>query len=336
MAKSSGNSGKRRYRGDDEGYRGSSPRGKGSGPKRDGVGESGSVGNEDVVAPESMVSEADLGELEFEVATTAAERAQSVAEFDEDVALEAWYASYASRASQAMTKAERRRGVVAEVVIGPDGRIRVTDTENYPWRAICSLRISARDGSSWIGTGWFIAPRVIITAGHCVFIHDRGGWVRTIEVIPGRDASEFPYGSKHCTRLRSTAGWVNGKKPVFDYGAILLSENQQFDPYPGNFLYGVMSNSELTGQRVNVAGYPGDKPTGTMWWHHDKISSVDAATISYLTDTAGGQSGAAAFVKNGDERLAVGIHNYGASTGNSATRITSTVVANFDLWKSQA
>ena len=30
-----------------------------------------------------------------------------------------------------------------EVVIGPDDRIRITGTTSYPWRAICSLRITA-------------------------------------------------------------------------------------------------------------------------------------------------------------------------------------------------
>lgn len=336
MAKQSGSSGKRRYRGDDEGYLGSPPAGKGvQKNKREPMGESASVASEDGRA-ETAAPPVETGELEFEVAATALQRAEAHAEFDESVALEAWYASYASRASQAMAKTERRRGIVAEMVIGADDRVRITDTESYPWRAVCSLRISAKDGSSWIGTGWFIAKRVIITAGHCVYIHDRGGWVRSIEVIPGRDANEMPYGTRKSTRFRSTSGWVNGKKPEFDYGAILLRESEEFDPFPGNFLYSVLSNSELQDQRINVAGYPGDKPTGTMWWHHDKITSVGPSTISYLTDTAGGQSGAAAFIKTGDERIAVGIHNYGASTGNSATRIANTVVANFDLWKTQA
>lgn len=331
---------KRRYRGAEEGYRGSPPAGKGSAKdKRHSALESASVGNDDeqaAAAEAAAAPAADQGELEFDVAVTALERAQPQSEFDESVALEAWYASFASRASQAMAKTERRRGIVAEMVIGTDDRVRITDTESYPWRAICSLRISARDGSSWIGTGWFISKRVLITAGHCLYIHDRGGWVRSIEVLPGRDGNEQPFGSKKATRFRSTSGWVNNKTPQFDYGAILLRANEEFDPFPGNLLYEVMSNSELTGQRVNVAGYPGDKPTGTMWWHHDKITSVEASTISYLTDTAGGQSGAAAFLKTGDERIAVGIHNYGASTGNSATRIANSVVANFDLWKSQA
>jgi V8-like Glu-specific endopeptidase len=274
--------------------------------------------------------------LEFGGTVSALERVATEPEFDEGVALEAWYASYSSRASQSTTKTERRRGIVAEVVIGPDGRLRIEDTEDYPWRSICSLRITAGDGSPWIGTGWFIAPRTLITAGHCLYIHDRGGWVRSIEVIPGRDAAQMPYGSRRATRFRSTGGWVNGKKPQFDYGAILLSSGQEFDPYPGNLLVGVLSDAELQGQRINVAGYPGDKPTGTMWWHNDRISRVEASTIGYVTDTAGGQSGAAAYLKRGEERTAVGIHNYGASTGNSATRITSAVNANFNLWKSQA
>lgn len=287
-------------------------------------------------AAESLLAADDQGELEFSISTTAMERALPPGGFDESAALEAWYASYASRASQLITRTERRRGIIPEALIGRDDRVRITDSEDYPWRTICSLRITAGDGSPWVGTGWFIAPRVVITAGHCVYIHNRGKWVRSIEVIPGRDGGTMPYGMQRATRFRSVGGWVQRKKPEFDYGAILLGSSQEFAPYPGNLLFDDLSDSDLTGLRINVAGYPGDKPTGTMWWHHDRIANVGASTLSYLTDTAGGQSGAPAFVKRGEERIAVGIHNYGGSTSNSATRITAGVLANFELWMSQA
>ena len=61
----------------------------------------------------------------------------------------------------------------------------------YPWRVHASLLITAADGSNWIGTGWFVSPRVLVTAGHCVFI--KGSGVPNInehlERI-GRDATE--------------------------------------------------------------------------------------------------------------------------------------------------
>src|SRR5215207_4101582 len=62
----------------------------------------------------------------------------------------------------------------AVAIIGTDEREQVTQTTQYLWRAIASLRITARDGSQWIGTGWFICPRTLITAGHCVFIKGSG------------------------------------------------------------------------------------------------------------------------------------------------------------------
>lgn len=66
-----------------------------------------------------------------------------------------------------------------ETVIGTDERIRITDTEKYPWRVSASLLITAADNSQWIGTGWFISPRTLVTAGHCVYIKNSG--------VPGRD-----------------------------------------------------------------------------------------------------------------------------------------------------
>ena len=57
-----------------------------------------------------------------------------------------------------------------EDVIGADNRTIVPDTTLYPWRVMCSLLITAADNSTWVGTGWFISARTLITAGHCVHI----------------------------------------------------------------------------------------------------------------------------------------------------------------------
>src|SRR5918912_3129628 len=74
-----------------------------------------------------------------------------------------------------------------ESVIGPtDDRVRILDTELAPWRMICALRMRGPTGAGAIGTGWFIGPRTVLTAGHCVFSnHFFGGWASSIEVIPG-------------------------------------------------------------------------------------------------------------------------------------------------------
>src|SRR5262249_41793353 len=63
-----------------------------------------------------------------------------------------------------------REGITLETVHGEDNRIQVQETNKYPYRINASLLITARDGSQWIGTGWFIGNRTLITAGHCVYI----------------------------------------------------------------------------------------------------------------------------------------------------------------------
>ena len=52
---------------------------------------------------------------------------------------------------------------------------------------------------------------------------------------------------------------------------------------------------------------------------------MTAKTLVYNIDTVGGQSGCPVYIKKGGQRYVVGIHNYGAATGNSATRITAPV-----------
>lgn len=98
--------------------------------------------------------------------------------------------------------------MMQEVVIGTDDRKNITSTMQYPWRSICSLKIKAKDGTNWIGTGFLIGPRTVITAGHVVYLHNHGGWAKSIEVIPGRNGSSNPYESCKSSHLHSVKGWT--------------------------------------------------------------------------------------------------------------------------------
>ena len=84
----------------------------------------------------------------------------------------------------------------AETVCGADERVQVTATAVVPWRWICQLIITYSNGSRARGTGWFIGPHTVMTAGHCVHSAANGGWAREIEVIPGMNAASRPFGSQ--------------------------------------------------------------------------------------------------------------------------------------------
>jgi V8-like Glu-specific endopeptidase len=221
-----------------------------------------------------------------------------------------------------------------ETVHGPDDRREIADTTIYPWRAIASLLITAADNSAWLGTAWFVSPKTLITAGHCVYIRDSGvpgrdGWVKKISVMPGRNGNALPYGAVTSTVFRSVDGWISSGDENFDYGAIVI-------PTPlgetvGVFGLAVYPDSDLEAALVNISGYPGDQPAGTQWFDSRAIADLNARKLYYDIDTAGGQSGAPVFRILNDSRIGVAVHAYGGSDTNSGTRINTDV---YNLMKS--
>ncbi|GGW46419.1 trypsin-like serine peptidase [Streptomyces griseoloalbus] len=222
-----------------------------------------------------------------------------------------------------------------ETVHGPDDRVQITDTANYPWRAHSSLLITAADNSQWIGTGWFIGPHTLATAGHVVHIKNSGvpgcdGWVKSIQVMPGRNAGFLPYGSVTSTNFRSVEGWTESGDENHDYGAIIIPT--ELGSTTGWFGLGVWPDADLLGTSGNISGYPGDQPVGTQWYDARVISSVNALKVYYDIDTAGGQSGSAVYREHNDGRYAIAVHAYGGPTTNSGTRITRAVYDNLRAW----
>ncbi|MFE5672606.1 trypsin-like serine peptidase [Agromyces sp. NPDC056523] len=223
-----------------------------------------------------------------------------------------------------------------EVVIGVDDRVQITATSVFPWRVHASLRITANDGSRWIGTGWFCGPHTLITAGHCVFIKNSGvpnrdGWVRSITVIPGRNGAQQPFGSAVSTNFRTVSGWSNSGNQEYDYGAIILPTD--LGSATGWLGIGAYSDATLLASIANISGYPGDKPAGTQWYHARKVTSVGSRKVFYDVDTAGGQSGSGVYRIADGRRVAIAIHAYGGGTANSGTRITTEVYNNLVAWK---
>jgi V8-like Glu-specific endopeptidase len=232
---------------------------------------------------------------------------------------------------------------LAETVHGPDDRVQINNTHEHPWRMNASLVITAADNSQWIGTGWFVGPHTLITAGHVVYIKNSGvpgrdGWVRSITVMAGRNSSNLPYGAVTTQSFRSVKGWTDSGKEEIDYGAIILP-NDNLGNQTGWFGYGVYTDDDLRATTANLSGYPSDKSTGTQWYANRRIDSVNPRKVYYEIDTFRGQSGSAVYrIKTGDngepQRYAVAIHAYGGATTNSGTRINSAVFDNIKAWKS--
>jgi V8-like Glu-specific endopeptidase len=227
------------------------------------------------------------------------------------------------------------RTVMLEAVLGNDDRVRVADPlmRTNPWRQICALRIKANTGAGFVGTAWFIGPRVLATAGHCVFMQKEGGWPRSIDVIPGKFGASEPYGRATATRFASVEGWVKDGGREFDYGVIFL-DDPALGARIGNFEVEAALDAELPGHTARISGYPADRDRAEFQYFHERPLMTPTATLlEYDIDTFGGQSGSPVWrqVQNGPP-VAIGIHTTGGVTSNFATRISEPVLDNLIHW----
>ncbi|MBO9658397.1 MAG: trypsin-like serine protease [Chitinophagaceae bacterium] len=219
-----------------------------------------------------------------------------------------------------------------ETVIGGDDRVLANPREN-PFNKICALRIRTKNGLMYVGTGWFISSNVLATAGHCVYLHDGGGWADQISVIPFLNGDESGVRSYTARKFHSSEGWVNDRNSDHDYGVIVLDE--PVGDVSGWFSFASFPDSDLNTSVVNICGYPLDRDNATRQYIHGrKLVRASERRIYYDIDTFGGQSGCPAYLKLSNGKIyAIGIHTYGGATANYGSRINAEVFYNLQKWK---
>lgn len=229
-----------------------------------------------------------------------------------------------------------------DILVAGDERRRVTNYQHYPWRCVCSLLITAANGSSRIGTGWLAAPRLVITAGHCIHTAEGGGWAAKVEVIPGRNGAERPFGSALAEPrdLRCVSDWTVNADHDYDYGAILLPPESLLGANLGSFGYAPREDTEVWGATLNLAGYPADGggrfAEGTQWYATGGALAMSPRHVTYAIGAAEGQEGSPVWLmtEQGD-RYCVAIHTGSNGGGPRGTRVNQQVFDTIARWSAE-
>jgi V8-like Glu-specific endopeptidase len=235
------------------------------------------------------------------------------------------YAAEREDAPDTEVAALRRTGdgrYAVRVIIGTDDRTRVPQPQVWPYAVHGHLQMTFPNGAHYIGSGTMVGRHHVLTAGHCVYSREDGGWATQMTFEAARNLDDRPFGTQSAIRLMSVTGWTEKGSSDFDMGMLILGD--QLGDRTGYM--GVITGPDamLQRYRVNVTGYPGDKGGTTLWTHADAIKAVAAERLLYDIDTMGGQSGSGVWSSwNGHSGEKVcSIHTTGQSSGNGATRIS--------------
>ncbi len=206
-------------------------------------------------------------------------------------------------------------------VFAPDERTRVSPTTAFPASAISLVITGNADASVALGcTGTMIGADVILTAAHCLYNPEIGGWAAIAVVIPGKDGDFEPFGSVVASDAWIPSGWRTNYDPASDWGLLKLSSS--VGNTVGWFQIGVLSSNTLNERQFQpvISGYPGDKQFGTQWSDtKESFLKVDDTTLYTDIDAYKGQSGSA--VRRRRDNLIVGVLDRETAGWNEATRI---------------
>ncbi|MBL0941710.1 MAG: patatin-like phospholipase family protein [Alphaproteobacteria bacterium] len=193
------------------------------------------------------------------------------------------------------------------------------------------------------GSGVLIGPNHVLTAGHNIYDHEKGGWAKEIIFTPCQHNKSKPFGEARGIILKTFNKWINGKGKEYEYDMGLIILDNAIG-YKAGWAGLISLNDEFyeSSREFRIAGYPNkgvkiQKQQGKykiksaqMYEHSGRVKEYKKKRLYYEINTRYGQSGSPILArikrKDGVEGLkgyyVVGVHTHGFDASHKATEGT--------------
>lgn len=238
---------------------------------------------------------------------------------------------FASSSSDEGSAAALPKGVHGET----DSRKRLVDTTVFPRSTVVRLtlqwRLAAGEYETSTCSGTLVSRDAAVTAAHCLFDNERGGWVHSVKVIPALSGNYKPFGETYATRVFTAEAFRRGptalERGPFDWGIVRLHA-------PMGERAGVRLLSEAPLQQespLEMFAYHED--SGRSMQHcEDAVRSLhEDGTFVHLADTRRGASGGGMGAPHSPDFIA-GLHIHGYAGHNVGVMLSPPVVRVLSAW----
>ncbi len=202
---------------------------------------------------------------------------------------------------------------VEEIVIGQDEKVPITFLENglKAARSVARIMVTRTIGGRVFGTGWMIAPDLLITNHHVIKARrptETAATQAELEQQTRDSAIWFGYDAGSYSEYRGVE--LIRANATLDYALIQLTQKSADDINLADwgYLKVVQCPPSLTsGARLNVIQHPGGRVKEIALRANFYIGSIaNTSRFHYLSDTEGGSSGSPVF---DDQWQVVGLHH---------------------------